>query len=203
MRKLATNPVGKQSELAVKRQEQILNAASKLFVQKGFHKTTIRDIARESGLGIGPMYDYVKNKEEILFMVHQRILDQIGEGLKKSMSGVEEPKEKLEKMIKFLIVLTNKHQSLILFIYQESHTLGKEMRKEILRAEKESISLFEQVLKEGRKKKIFGKMNTKVMANMIILLIHGWVLKRWDLKDIKKGSRLKYTMEFIFKSLSV
>ena len=198
-----TNSVIKQTELVVKRQEQIFNAASKLFVQKGFQKTTIRDIARESGLGIGPIYDYVKNKEEILFMVHKRVLDQIYEGLKNCMTGVAEPKEKLEKMVEFLFIWTNKYQSLILFIYQESHMLSKVMQKKILRAEKNTISLFEQVLKEGRKKKIFGKINSKVGANMIILLIHGWVLKGWDLKDIKKELRLKYTIEFIFKSVSI
>jgi len=198
-----TNSIIKQTELVSKRQEQILNAASKLFVKKGYHKTTIRDIARESGLGIGPIYDYVKNKEDILFMVLKAILDRNYNALKAGIDEAEDPGEKLRGMIETLFDVCIRYQKLFLFMYQESHLLCKSMQKKILANEKKSLLLFEQVLNEGEKEKIFRKSNHKVGANLIVLLIHGWVLKRWDLKDIKKESRLKYTLECVFKTLSV
>lgn len=47
---------------------QIMMAAIRLFAQKGFEKTTISDIAAEAEIGKGTVYEYFKNKEE---MIHQ------------------------------------------------------------------------------------------------------------------------------------
>lgn len=197
------SPVKEKSDLVMRRQEQVLSAATKLFIKKGFHKTTVRDIARESGLGIGPIYDYVKNKEEILFMIHSRILNQIYKGLEKSMFGEEDSKEKLRGMIEFLFNMCDRHQNLVMLIYQESHILSNAMQKKIMAGEKKSIVFFEKVLEEGIKNKVFAKCNTKFTANMIIAMVHGWVLKRWDLKNLKRETGLKYTIVMIMKTLSV
>jgi AcrR family transcriptional regulator len=192
----------KKPELVEKRQKQICEAAEKLFVKKGFHGTTIRDIARESGLGLGPIYDYVKNKEEILFMVHKRILDINYIELKKSVSELKEPKERMARAIETLLDLANKYQDLYLFIYQEAHVLDKAMQKEIIRAERKTISIFEDIIKQGKKKKIFRDINSRIAANMIVLINHGWVLKRWDLKKAG-GSKLDFTINFILKGISL
>ena len=192
----------KKPELVEKRQRQICEAAEKLFVKKGFHGTTIRDIARECGLGLGPIYDYVKNKEEILFMVHKRILDLNYIELKKSLSGLKEPKERMAKAIETLLDLANKYQDLYLFIYQEAHVLDKAMQKEIIKAERKTISIFEDIIKQGKKKKKFRDINSRVAANMIVLINHGWVLKRWDLKKAG-GAKLDFTIDFILKGISL
>jgi len=192
----------KKPELVEKRQKQICEAAEKLFVKKGFHGTTIRDIARESGLGLGPIYDYVKNKEEILFMVHKRILDLNYIELKKSLSELKEPKERMARAIETLLDLANKYQDLYLFIYQEAHVLDKAMQKEIIKAERKTISIFEDIIKQGKKKKIFRNVNSRIAANMIVLINHGWVLKRWDLKNTG-DSKLDFTTDFILKGISL
>jgi AcrR family transcriptional regulator len=49
------------------RRDQILKAASKVFATKGFHSTTIRDIAKEAGIADGTIYNYFENKTALLF----------------------------------------------------------------------------------------------------------------------------------------
>jgi AcrR family transcriptional regulator len=51
---------------AEERREQILDAAMRLFGQKGFQGTSIRDIAREVGITEGLIYHYFENKEQLL-----------------------------------------------------------------------------------------------------------------------------------------
>jgi len=192
----------KKPELVEKRQNQILEAAEKLFVKKGFHGTTIRDIARESGLGLGPIYNYVRNKEEILFMVHKRIVELNYDEIKKSLSGIEDPKERMIRAIQTLSGLANKYQDLYLFMYQEAHVLDMAMQKEIIKAEKKTISIFEDIIERGKRKKIFRGINGRIAANMIVLLNHGWVLRRWDLK--KAGvSQADFTIDFVLKAISL
>lgn len=50
--------------------EQILQAAEQAFHQQGFAKTSMRDIARLSGVGVGNLYNYFpKGKDEIFRLI--------------------------------------------------------------------------------------------------------------------------------------
>ncbi len=55
------------------RRDQILDAAARLFAQKGFHTTTIRDIAKEAGIADGTIYNYFKNKTALLLGIFNRM----------------------------------------------------------------------------------------------------------------------------------
>jgi len=51
------------------RKDQILTAAERVFAQKGFHQSTIAEIAREAGVSDATIYEYFPNKEELLFSI--------------------------------------------------------------------------------------------------------------------------------------
>ena len=49
----------------------IVRAARKLFLKKGYHDTTIRDICRESGLSNGTLYFYFENKDALYAHIYE------------------------------------------------------------------------------------------------------------------------------------
>jgi AcrR family transcriptional regulator len=53
--------------------EQILDAAIQLFSEKGFHRTTTRDIAELADVAEGTLYNYFANKDDLLFGIMQRL----------------------------------------------------------------------------------------------------------------------------------
>ena len=53
-------------------QEIILNAAYELFLQKGYHGTSMRQIAAQSKLTVGSIYNHFENKEQIFLAVLKR-----------------------------------------------------------------------------------------------------------------------------------
>ena len=61
------------------RREQILRAAEKIFAEKGFHETTISDIAKGAGLSEPTLYEYFSSKEEILFTIPEETSCKLGE----------------------------------------------------------------------------------------------------------------------------
>src|SRR4028119_1885281 len=63
----------KQAHLANTRRNQILDAATKVFATKGFHTTTIKDVAREAGLADGTIYIYFPNKPALLLGIMDRM----------------------------------------------------------------------------------------------------------------------------------
>lgn len=63
----------KQEQLANTRRNQILDAATRVFAAKGFHPTTIKDVAREAGLADGTIYIYFENKPALLLGIMDRL----------------------------------------------------------------------------------------------------------------------------------
>lgn len=62
-----------QEQLFVARRNQILGAATKVFSKKGFHPTTVKDIAQEAGIADGTIYNYFRNKTALLIGVFDRM----------------------------------------------------------------------------------------------------------------------------------
>ncbi|WP_328518758.1 TetR/AcrR family transcriptional regulator [Kribbella sp. NBC_00359] len=61
------------------RRAQIVAAARRCVIEEGFHKTTMADVIRESGLSAGAVYGYFKSKEEIVSAIAEDALSTIDE----------------------------------------------------------------------------------------------------------------------------
>jgi len=62
-----------QEQIAALRRAQILDAATKVFAQRGFHRTTIRDVAKAAGVADGTIYNYFENKPALLLGILNRL----------------------------------------------------------------------------------------------------------------------------------
>ncbi|HEU4343451.1 MAG TPA: TetR/AcrR family transcriptional regulator [Candidatus Binatia bacterium] len=52
--------------------QQILKIAAKIFAEKGFHRTSVRDIARSTRMSLAGLYYYFRTKEELLYLIQER-----------------------------------------------------------------------------------------------------------------------------------
>src|SRR5512147_1085226 len=66
-----TDPI--QNLLADARRNQILDAATQVFAEKGFHDATIRQVAKRAGIADGTIYLYFENKDELLIGIMDRV----------------------------------------------------------------------------------------------------------------------------------
>jgi TetR/AcrR family fatty acid metabolism transcriptional regulator len=62
-----------QELVAAARRKQILDAATKVFAEKGFHRATVKEIARVAGIADGTIYTYFASKDEVLLAVLDRL----------------------------------------------------------------------------------------------------------------------------------
>lgn len=66
----------KSDELTKRRRLQIIEPAERSFRKRGFHATTLREIAAEFGMSVGHIYNYFSGKDAILeALIHQKIDD--------------------------------------------------------------------------------------------------------------------------------
>lgn len=78
-----------QAQLVAARRAQILDAATKVFAEKGFTRATVRDIAKTAGIADGTIYNYFKNKDDVLLAILDRLneTDQRAEHFAQGMDG--------------------------------------------------------------------------------------------------------------------
>src|SRR5260370_2920445 len=62
-----------QELVTAARRKQILDAATQVFAEKGFHRATIKDIARMAGIADGTIYTYFASKTEVLLGILHRL----------------------------------------------------------------------------------------------------------------------------------
>jgi AcrR family transcriptional regulator len=68
------------------RRLQIVAAARRCVIEQGFHKTTMADVIRESGLSAGAVYGYFKSKEEIVAAIAEEALSAVDELFQKILA---------------------------------------------------------------------------------------------------------------------
>ena len=68
------------------RRAQIVGAARRCVIEEGFHKTTMADVIRESGLSAGAVYGYFKSKEEIVAAIAEDALSAVDEVFQKILA---------------------------------------------------------------------------------------------------------------------
>ena len=79
--------------------DALLASAAKIFAERGYHETSMRDLAAESGVSLSGLYYYVKSKEELLFLIQDRNFQAVLDGLDEELVGVEQPIERLGRFI--------------------------------------------------------------------------------------------------------
>ena len=78
----------------------IVRAARKLFLKKGYHDTTIRDICRESGLSNGTLYFYFENKDALYAHIYEECFQHLNDMLAGAVHADMEPLEQIETALK-------------------------------------------------------------------------------------------------------
>ncbi|MCD6569502.1 MAG: TetR/AcrR family transcriptional regulator [Deltaproteobacteria bacterium] len=171
----------KDPSLIELRRMQIIEAAVDLFVRKGFHETTTREIARKSGLSIGTIYEYIGSKEDVLYLVCDYIHSCVERGIKASITEAKTGKEMLINAIQNYFKVCDDMQDYILLIYQETKSLPTDALRHVLAKEERITAYFEEVLRIGQTDKslVINAGSITLMAHNIVVLGHMWTFRRW------------------------
>lgn len=195
----------KDKDLINVRRQELVNAAVELFVKKGFHKTTVREIAKEFGMSMGALYDYIRTKEDILFLVCDYIFKSVSDKLQSSLGGRKDARENLRNAIRDYFTIIDEIQDYSLLLYQETKSLNRKERNYILSAENDLTAIFENIILQGIREKTFkiDRSSAKIVAHNIMVEGQMWAFRRWAIqKDYTLKRYIKIQTDLILKSLT-
>lgn len=100
----ATNP---QSEIRISKSaarhdqklEFILRTAARIFAEKSYHSTSMRDISRATNVSLAGLYHYCKSKEELLFLIQDNCFGRVLERLEERLAETTDPIQRLRIFI--------------------------------------------------------------------------------------------------------
>ncbi|MBN2239910.1 MAG: TetR family transcriptional regulator [Dehalococcoidales bacterium] len=143
---------------------EILEVARKLFWEKGYDGTSLKDIGSACGFENTNIYYYYKNKEEILFEALRIELDSLVNGtkhLKKPDSG--NPVERLKRFIDIeLKKHLGEHRLQGMLIDSELNNLTPEHRNEVVSLRDEHDDILSQIISDGIGQRYFREVNVKL-----------------------------------------
>lgn len=173
----------KDEQLIARRRQQIVDGAVQLFIKKGFHKTTTREIARKCNLSIGTMYEYIQSKEDILFLVCESIHHKMEEKIRRVLCEQDTGFEAFEKGFRQLLKVMDEMRSYVVLIYQETKSLPREKMKIVMQNEETITSIFEQILEKGIQDGTLhlDVRSIKLLAHNIMVIGQMWTFRYWSL----------------------
>jgi len=171
-------------DLVSQRRKHIIECSVRLFVKKGFHQTTMRELAKECGMSQGLIYHYVASKQDILYMsmTHMASMrNELHEKLSEVISTFN-PTDALREAIKMYFQWSDRHQDWLIFVNREILHLSKTDRQMLLEGEADSVRFFETLLIKGRETGEFKIEDPASLAHTIIMLRTAWATRRWFLR---------------------
>ncbi len=167
------------------RRRHIVECSIRLFVKRGFHQVTTREVAKACNMSQGLIYHYVASKQDVLFLCMNYMNELHGEFLERMDGEVSNlhPVEALRQAIKIYFDWMDKNQDWVIFVDREIANLSKNDRSRLLGAESSSVAFFEKLFSRGVEAGIFDVDDIPLAAHNILVLGHAWAARRWFLKQ--------------------
>ena len=193
----------KDESLIVKRREQMIRGAVTLFKEKGFHRTTTREIAKAAGFSIGTLYEYIRTKEDVLYLVCDSIYDEVHTRLDRL--DIEQGSfNVLVTAIEHYYTLIDDMQDEFVVMYQESKSLPKDALSYVLNKEIEMVALFERLLTQCVDNGEIQMTPKEVVMASHHIFVQGqmWAFRRWALNDFTIQEFIGMQTKFLLQGMA-
>lgn len=163
---------GKRHETARQNLSAIVEATFKLANRIGFAKMSMRDLHKECGLSLGGLYNYFESKEALAMMLtdalHYFAFDWLPKLNDKEMSR----EERLERLVRGHIYLSELLRPWFYFVFMESKNLPTKNKQHARDAELNFQKLLEEIYQED-----------SFAASHVMALMQDWHVKHWKYRD--------------------
>ncbi len=174
-------------------QERIAAAALNLFLQSGYHNTSVREIAQKAGLSVGSVFNYFTSKEEILFFLLSYGQIRTESGFQKQRAEFERlkrdgasPQDLFLRAYEQYAALTDELRRNTVLAYQETKSLTLAERKRFLQGEERIQHFFEEIIAYGIDQGVFPDGNVRLKAHCLLVLAQSWAVRHWALSSFTK-----------------
>lgn len=183
--------------------EFILRTAARIFAEKSYHSTSMRDISRATEVSLAGLYHYCKSKEELLFLIQDNCFGRVLERLQERLAEVTDPVQKLRIFIDNHLAFFAANMAEMKVLSHEADSLAGDLHQHVSGKKQKYTKLAREILEELQQQQpladrvdltastyaLFGMMNwiynwydpqgkltvSELVENVSRLFLHGFV----------------------------
>ncbi len=172
------------------KREKILDAATRVFAERGFFGAQVADIAKRAGIAAGTVYLYFRGKDDVLLSVFDRTMqDAIREG-RAALIGVDDPAERLRRIARVHLERLGRDRDLAVVFQVELRQSTKFMTRLSTTQLRDYLGLIRDTIAEGQARGTFRRrvpatLGAKIFFGALDEMATNWILsdRRYALVD--------------------
>jgi AcrR family transcriptional regulator len=151
------------------REDQVRAVALRLFKEKGYHATSMRDIASEVGINKGSLYSYIRSKEDLLIPVFEQAMGVLTAQIEQITADASlSPTARLRRALHAHVTAVAENLDILTVYLSEWRQLETDSLATVRHQRERYATLFLQILQDGVDSGEFRAMDTRiVMLGMI------------------------------------
>ncbi len=150
------------------RERQILRVAERVFAKKGFQAATIQEIAIESELAVGTIYNFFSSKESLYSKIITSRMDEMRQEVLEKTQNIEDVKKRLKTMLQVQSVFIEKNRDFFIIFLRDQNRfpwfLAKDLGKEVSIRYQRYLGTLKTLFNEGIQKGVFREHDAEDLA---------------------------------------
>ena len=149
--------------------DHILRSAALVFAEKSFGLASIRDIAARAKISFPRIYYYLRNKEELLFLISQRAFQQLIARAEERISALDDPEGRLREFIRSHLEYHMSNLAEMKVLVREADSLGGRHGVEIARLKREYSRLCRRLLEAyaAHRNKTLDREHARILTSLL------------------------------------
>jgi AcrR family transcriptional regulator len=156
------------------RREQIVDTAAALFSKRGYHATTVRDIAEAAGLLSGSLYTHIRSKEDLLHDIVMQAAGRFLEDLEAVVQRPGNPRQKLRSAMRAHVRVVADDVEAARVFHHEWRALTGARLSQVVRLRDSYEGMWDGIVRE-----LPGATDPK-LARLLVLSAANWVYTWYD-----------------------
>ncbi|MDT4968432.1 MAG: hypothetical protein QOJ64_3169 [Acidobacteriota bacterium] len=161
--------------------EFILRTSARIFAEKGYHSTTMRDISRETQASLAGLYHYCRSKEELLFLIQDNCFGRVLERLQQRLGETADPIEKLRLVIENHLSFFAANMAEMKVLSHEAESLAGEMHEHVSGKKQDYTRLVREILSGAKLPRGSGTDEVDLtVATYALFGMMNWIYNWYD-----------------------
>lgn len=162
-----------------RRRQGLLAVAARVFAARGYHRTSMRDLARASRMSLAGMYYYVAGKEDLLLEIQKGSFERVRRGAEAAVAGAATPAEKLQAFIRHHVSFFASHMDEMKVLSHEAESLTGAALEEVRRLKRAYVGLCHDLL-AGLDAQDGGRRTDRHVAAYTLFGMMNWIYTWYD-----------------------
>ncbi|MCC6202635.1 MAG: TetR/AcrR family transcriptional regulator [Gammaproteobacteria bacterium] len=167
-------------ELVRQRRAQIVAAAVQLFSEQGYYRTKVQDVAKRAGVSAGLIYQYVRDKEDLLLLSILDVLDSYTAEIPRAVGHISDPLARCVAAFRTYCRVVDQRRDATILAYRSTKSLAPARRQIIKRAERQTNQLIAGYIQTCIDLGLFRAVDTELATYQLVMYAHAWALKYWQ-----------------------